>query len=334
MLVNAPYCTVFAPTRLHLGLIDCSDATQRRFGGVGIALEDPGVRLRVSAYSKPRSAVVGLDSDEGLTQALLAAVRAVSRDGLTVLVEVEQLPPRHIGLGTGTAARLAVAAGAAHIAGLDLAVRDLALLCRRGGTSGIGVNAFELGGVIFDGGRAVERDEPFVPSRYQTPSCVPPVVSRLVMPPQWEVALLCPDGRVVEGNDEREFFERELPVPSTESLQTMGYAYHGVAPALLEEDLYALSYALREIHSTGFKKRELARQSDEVQTLLSRLHEHAVVAAGMSSLGPLIYAITDRHNRVASQIVRTIAASAGIEVRLALPARAGYRIESSSDAEL
>ena len=209
--MNPPYCTVFAPTRLHLGLMDCSDATQRRFGGMGIALEDPGLRLRVSADSMPRSEVVGLDSDEGLARALLAAVRAVSREEMTVLVEVEQLPPRHIGLGTGTAARLAVAAGVAHIAGLDLAVRDLALLCGRGGTSGIGVNAFDLGGVIFDGGRAVGRGEPFVPSRYQAPNRVPPVVSRLVMPPQWEVVLLCPDGRVIEGRDEREFFERELP---------------------------------------------------------------------------------------------------------------------------
>lgn len=323
-------CTVVAPTRLHLGLIDCSDATPRRFGGVGIALVEPDIRLRVTVGASRHSEVVGLCEDEDLAQAVLAAVIAVTREDPAVFVEFERVPPRHVGLGTGTASRLAAAAGAAHIAGVDIPVEELALLCGRGGTSGIGVNAFATGGVIFDGGHNVERAEPFAPSRYQTPSRVPPVVTRLNLPTQWEISLLCPRGKMMTGKDELRFFQDELPMPALESLQTLGYSYHGVAPAVLERDLGGLASALRQIHSVGFKKRELAKQSDEVRGLLSRLHATETVAAGMSSLGPLIYTITERHNSAANHQVLASAAAAGVEVLPARPADSGYRIVTES----
>ena len=332
--MTAPSCTVFAPSRLHVGLIDCSDATPRRFGGVGIALAEPGVHVRVSLSAMPCSEVVGLEPDEDLAQAVRAAVRAVTLDDPTVLVEFKRLPPRHVGLGTGTTARMAAVAGAARVAGLDLPVDEMALLCQRGGTSGIGVNSVAAGGVIFDGGRVAKDDEPFVPSRHQTPSRVPPVVTRLALPPHWEVSLLCPRGEAIEGQDEREFFTRELPVPELESLRTLGYAYHGLAPALVEGDLHAFAYALRQIHSVGFKSRELARQSDEVRSLLSQLQADETVGAGMSSLGPLVYAITEKHDQAANEHVRASAASAGVDMLPALPAYGGYRIESHTDEEL
>ena len=130
------------------------------------------------------------------------------------------------------------------------------------------------------------------------------------------------------------FFLRELPVPAVESLQTLSYAYHGIAPALMEGDLHAFASALRQIHSVGFKKRELARQSDEVRNLLSRLQAHEAVGAGMSSLGPLIYAVTENCDQAANAHVRASAASAGIKVLPARAADGGYRIESPTDEEL
>ena len=329
--MTAASCTVFAPTRLHLGLIDCSDATARRFGGVGIALSEPNVQVHVSISSMPRSEVVGLEPDEDLAHAVRAAVISVTRDNPTVLIEFKQLPLRHVGLGTGTAARIAAVVGAAQVAGLDLPVSEMARTCQRGGTSGIGVNAVVAGGVIFDGGRVVEEDEPFLPSRYATPSRVPPVVTRLALPPQWTVSLLCPLGKATAGEDEHLFFLRELPVPELESLQTLSYAYHGIAPALLEGDLHAFACALRQIHSVGLKKRELVRQSDEVRNLLSRLQADDAVGAGMSSLGPLIYVVTEKCDHAANAYVRASAASAGVTVLPARAASGGYRIESPAN---
>lgn len=280
------------------------------------------------------SEVVGLGGDEELALAVLATVRAVTRDDPPVRIVFEELPERHLGLGTGTAARMAAIAGAAHIAGQPLSVAEMARHCSRGGTSGIGVNAFAVGGVIFDGGHTVESEEPFFPSRYQTPKRVPPIITRLLLPPEWQVLLLYPKGEEIAGQGELEFFQRELPVPSQESLLALGYAYHGIAPAVQERDIRALGYALRQIHSVGFKRRELAQQPDDVRNLLSQLQAKKTVAAGMSSLGPLIFAITQKHDQASNDHVYASAVSAGTKVQLARPADSGHLIESLSDEEL
>ncbi len=39
---------VFAPARLHLGFLDLNGGLGRRFGGLGVAIEDLGTRLTVS----------------------------------------------------------------------------------------------------------------------------------------------------------------------------------------------------------------------------------------------------------------------------------------------
>ena len=325
-------CVVSAPTRLHIGLLDCSDATPRRFGGVGIALAKPEIRLQASIGEAAHSKVIGLNDDD-LAEAVLGAIRAVTAEGPAVLVEFEPLPPRHVGLGTGTAARLAAAAGAAHVTDRQISIEELAVLCGRGGTSGIGVNAFAAGGMIFDGGRVVDGSESFAPSRYRAPRRVPPIITRLTLPPHWKVSLLVPRAEPISGADELAFFGHELPLHPHESLQALGYAYHGVAPAVIEGDLPALGRAIRKLHSVGFKARELARQSDEVQALLKRLQANEALAAGMSSFGPLIYAITDMHDRATNEYVHAAAVSAGLELIPSQPADSGHRIEPQAHGQ-
>ena len=73
----------------------------------------------------------------------------------------------------------------------------------------------------------------------------------------------------------------------------MAAVYHGVAPAVAEGDLESLRAALQAIHGVGFKRREVMGQSHEVRELLDLLCKDLGVAAGMSSLGPLVYAITN-----------------------------------------
>ena len=72
----------------------------------------------------------------------------------------------------------------------------------------------------------------------------------------------------------------------------MAAVYHGIVPAIAEGDLGSLRAAMREIHQTGFKRREVDGQSHVVCGLLDQLHTDLKLAAGMSSLGPLVYAIT------------------------------------------
>jgi len=223
---------------------------------------------------------------------------------------------------------LAAATGAAHLLGLEHSHNRIALDSERGGTSGIGVNCFSVGGVVFDGGRIVAANEPFSPSRYSKPDRHPPVISRLELSSRWRVTLCIPPGSAPHGEDELDFFTRQMPLPADESLKSIALAYHGVAPAILEEDLRALGAAIRELHLIGFKKREVERQDHSTQSLLRDLQVRREIAAGMSSLGPLVYTITEVDDGHSLEYIRSRAESAGARVVEAVPSLTGRRIES------
>lgn len=78
-------------------------------------------------------------------------------------------------------------------------------------------------------------------------------------------------------------------MPRAEVLETIALVTNGLAPAVATEDLDALAECLFAIHRTGFKKRELDAQTEEVRELLAEVS--ALGPAGLSSLGPLVYAV-------------------------------------------
>jgi beta-ribofuranosylaminobenzene 5'-phosphate synthase len=106
--------TVVAHPRLHFGLLDLGSATQRIFGGVGAALEQP--TTQVSVKRSVSSAIISdVEIGDDLVRDLsLALERLEDFIGGTspVRVRLDSLPPTHIGLGSKTTAMLAVLAAA------------------------------------------------------------------------------------------------------------------------------------------------------------------------------------------------------------------------------
>ena len=58
-------------------------------------------------------------------------------------------------------------------------------------------------------------------------------------------------------------------------------------------DLDLVSVGLRKTHSTGFKRRELDIQPQLVRDLYLQISSLPATAVGLSSVGPLLFAITD-----------------------------------------
>ena len=88
----------------------------------------------------------------------------------------------------------------------------------------------------------------------------------------------------------------------------MAALYHGVLPAMLLADYSALVSALATVHRTGFKARELDRCSPQLQRTLGALFDRGF-AAGLSSVGPLIYAILPDDDLGTINSVRSICGS-------------------------
>ena len=148
--------SVTAPARLHMGFLDPNASLYRKFGSIGLALNE--IATRVTVRRSHRLEANGPQSERVLNVAQNFLDALGIQDA--VHVEIDQAIPEHVGLGSGTQMSLATGIAISHLFGLDLSVREVASLTDRGARSGIGIGTFEFGGLIVDGGRALGTETP------------------------------------------------------------------------------------------------------------------------------------------------------------------------------
>lgn len=306
--------TVEAPCRIHIALCDLGRVTLRAYGGIGFALATPHVRLRLQRGSSEIDLLPPIDETMAAQVSRLHSDLTALAGGSPFGVCLEACPNQHSGLGSKTAVLLALIQGASELLGLGLSVEQMQRLSQRGGTSGIGLYSFFTGGVIWDAGHPQRDVEELLPSSARAPLRPPTCLGRMTFPEEWAVYLIDPEGKHPCGEAERDIFRRSTPTPRAEVLEAMGHVAHGIAPAFRETNLPDLASGLRAISAVGFKAREIAFQSESVRATLATLQE-AGLAAGMSSLGPTLYAITEATDQDSRRRVQEIAASFGCRAR-------------------
>lgn len=235
---------------------------------------------------------------------------------------VEEVIPRHAGLGSGTQIALAVAAALRTLHGLPLDIEGDAVLLARGGRSGIGIASFAGGGVIVDAGN----DGSGKP---------PPVVARLPFPNDWRVLLIldrAQDG--LHGEDEVEAFRRLPPFPATGVGEICRHVLTGVMPALVEQDIATFGAAITAIQLLVGEHFAPAQggvfTSKRVEAVAKRLAKAGAVGIGQSSWGPTGFAFASSEAAAATMVA---AASEviedGMEVRIVRGRSSGAEISST-----
>ena len=299
---------VQTPSRLHLTLIDMHGGFGRVDGGVGITLDEPGILIEVC--QSPVLEVQGCDSatQERIMDTAIQVLKGLHAGG-NVSITVRKYYPSHIGLGSGSQLMLAIAQGIAEIYGRSLPVKDLALLVGRGGTSGIGTAAFEVGGFIVDGGHTFgqngEKSE-FRPSAASRGVRPPPVIARHDFPSDWRILLAMPDLPAgASGLKETDIFRTHCPVPVEEVQKLCHEILMRMLPGIVEKDLDLFSSSVNTIQELGFKKIELSLQPKQIPELIERLRSAGAACAGMSSFGPTVYAIGDTDMRGIEQAAQS-----------------------------
>lgn len=210
------------------------------------------------------------------------------KDGI---FSIKMMPPQHVGLGSKTSLLLAALKAWANYSEVHPSDSELQSFSGRGGASGVGIHGFFRGGFIVDTGRPSTGRRMHKPSAAQRPKDVPLLAMRYQVKDDWRFTLLLPKGRKYAGRAEIEFFRRNAPIPAAEVREAVEITYHGIAPSILTGDIESLKVALKRLHRCGFKQRELRAQTEDVARLLAELHGLEGCAAGMSSMGPLIYVI-------------------------------------------
>jgi beta-RFAP synthase len=273
--------------RLHLGFLDLNGDLGRRYGSIGVTLERP--RCIVEAGQ----ATAGTPPPEPDVAALLRRLDLGAARGKISVRVTEAIPP-HAGFGSGTQLALSVALAADRAAGRSSPIRDLARELGRGRRSGIGVAAFEQGGLVIDAGHAVDgRDAPGVDSEEP-----PPVVFQHPLPDSWRFVLATPRAAPgLSGASEQAAFHALPPMAAERVGRICRLAVMQVVPATLAADIGTFGAAITEIQAIVgeyFAPQQGGRFATEVGCQVT---EHALArgarGVGQSSWGPTVFALVE-----------------------------------------
>ena len=285
---------ITTPSRLHFSLLDLNGALGRIDGGFGLAIAEPNFQIVAE-----RASDVHVSSSVYHERACAVITRLQETypfPGIKLTFESEI--PMHCGFGSGTQLSLGIAQAVNVLYELGLDVQELAKAVGRGGTSGIGVAAFDTGGFIVDGGhRFPEQKTSFLPSSAVGGIPPPPILLRYSFP---EVPLLIviPDCSRIYGDREVELFRTLCPQPEWVAQKLSHILLMQILPALVEGDMHSVGKALNQIQMFGWKRVEIDAQGAELQLTLDFLRDSGAFGAGVSSWGAAICAISEDVNKL------------------------------------
>lgn len=281
--------TVKAPARLHMGFLDLNGSLGRRFGSLGLALDE--LATVVSAWPDEHIHAEGPQSSRAESFAHLVLQHLIQRHPdlqkaerpLGARIVVHQAIPDHAGLGSGTQLALAVGTALARLWDLPLTPREVATLLSRGQRSGIGIGLFEQGGFVVDGGRG----------QLDAPPCI---LAQQDFPAPWRMVLILdPSFQGLHGKAEKQAFA-DLPVfPESSSAHLCRLALMQAMPALAERDIQAFGQAISQIQAIvgdHFAPAQGGRfASTQVAQCLEWCARHGAAGVGQSSWGPTGFAL-------------------------------------------
>ena len=287
---------ISTPSRLHFTLIDMNGQLGRVDGSLGLSIQYPGVSFEFGPHDQT---VVrgGVPDEQELVIKEIAESSKILQVEPCIEVVIHQMIPPHQGLGSGTQIRLAVLCALNHRFALGYALSDLGAMCKRGGTSGIGINAFRSGGLLLDGGHCVStQKDSFAPSRFATKAGQPPLLMRADFPATWGIVLFMPSRHQgLSGQAELDFMLANTPIPLDEVQATSHIILMRLLPALWELDLETVGTCVSAIQDVGWKRRHWVRSDIEpLQSVRSAFNATAEIhGSGLSSTGATIFGFFD-----------------------------------------
>ena len=287
---------ISTPSRLHFTLIDMNGEIGRIDGGLGLSLQRPGVVFDFNPHE--RTVIRGGNTDD--RRVVMSELQASSRllhIEPAIEIAIRKMIPRHQGLGSGTQLRLALLAALNHRFNSGLSQSELSRISTRGGTSGVGINAFFQGGLLLDGGHSVNsQKKSFAPSHYSTGVRQPPLLLRYDFPATWGIVVFTPDNLSgLAGRQELEFMVANTPIPIDEVQAVSHVILMRLLPAILEMDLVAFGSSVNALQQTGWKRYHWSRPDvAPLHSVRSAFNDtHSIVGCGLSSTGATIFGFFD-----------------------------------------
>jgi beta-RFAP synthase len=312
-------------SRLHFGLFQPGRASpgERQFGGVGMMIARPGLRLRAEPAAE-------WSASGPLARRVLefAHIYHAHQAADPLRFSVLSAPPEHSGFGTGTQLGLAVVKLiTTAMKRPDLPVTMLGLAVHRGRRSSIGLHGFAQGGLLVDAGKRPPTEN-FI-------SLFAPLIARARVPEAWRVVLAIPYGdQGWHGRREQQAFDllgmAALDPAMTDRLCRLTLL--GMLPAVIEKDVDAFGEALHEYNALAGSMFAEAQggtyAGPQVAAVVEFLRGLGVKGVGQSSWGPTVFAIVgdeDRASFLAERLKRQMPLKED-EVIVTVPLNEGARV--------
>lgn len=273
--------TVRSPARLHLGFVDLGGALGRKFISAGVTIDGFSTELTIKAAKKFEA------QGECSERALNFARELFEKWNLDggCHITVRSSIPEHSGLGSGTQLALCVGAGVANLFDYEIDAVGTAQELGRGARSGIGVAAFEQGGMIIDGGRGSK-------------TRVPPTIVRHPFPEAWRILIIQDESDLgLHGAPEADAFST-LPRFSDACAGFLSrQVLARMLPGLIENNIQEFGMGVREIQQRVgdyFAPAQGGRYtSAAVAEVIEYLIQQEIPGVGQSSWGPTGFAFFD-----------------------------------------
>lgn len=262
--------------RLHMGFFDLQGSVASKFGSLGMSIDAPCTQIGITKSKEMRIESKSSENVANVVENLVKSLKIQENFTLTI----NQTIPAHAGLGSGTQLALAIGAALNQLFDCQLSVAQIAAAAKRGARSGIGIAAFELGGVLVDGGK--------------TSNKLPEIALRQAFPSDWRVLLIADSAHTgVHGEAELQAFQCLRPAQN--SLYDM--VFEQMMPALQRADLLAFGAYMADLQAYNgdyFAPVQGGRYaSQDVAEVLAWMQNNGAVCFGQSSWGPTGFVIVE-----------------------------------------
>ncbi len=276
---------VKSPARLHMGIIDLGGEPGRKYGSLGVAINDPPTEV-TAARSSENTVKCHDDcevTEEEIEEIIEEIVSYLKIDG-GANVTVEHSAPKHVGLGSKTQLSLSVGTAIAKLYDKEASARELSEVLGRGKISSVGTTAFDSGGFTVNGGS-------------QGGGPLQQTIFRVEFPEDWRFVVAIPaHEKGVSGEEEKKIFAK-ISAPPKHAEEISRIIATRMLPALEEQDIKKYGTSLSEVQvlvGKYFAEYQKGIYRDvKSESIVNFLLENGAFGAGQSSWGPTVYGLVD-----------------------------------------
>lgn len=283
--------TIQTTARIHTALINESGYLGRIDGGIGFSIDSPSWKIFVCKNLK--EPLVNDINSELLVGLEVLKEKLRKKFGLPDFsYRVSEGFDTHIGLGSKTALLMGFGNGISKLFKLNLSPKEISIIAGRGGTSGIGYWASQLGGFLWDAGRVYpDEKSTFIPSSRSNSSPSDLIASINII--GFYICHFRFAEKGIYGDKELLIFDKFCPTAVEDTKEILAIVAGLLVPSLLASNEHGMQLALRNIQKLGLKAIEWDYQDKE--TLCFRDYwdaQNSTISLCLSSMGPTMYCLT------------------------------------------